>query len=247
MKALLTSTIAIITLGLSNLAAFDHSHIKLTTLVSDTAKQSGVDYKNLGKKRTGLKSYLKDLSEVSYSDFRGWNKDDQLAFLINLYNASTLELVLMHYPIKSLKDDVGGDKGPWKIGAVKLFGKTTSLDALEHEFIRKYYNEPRIHFALNCASEGCPPLLKEAYTGLKLESQLDSQTRAYLADPKANRVSSKKLEISPLFDWFKDDFVKKSGSVEAFLDPYFPKVKLKPGKAKVSYTDYGWKLNDAKS
>ncbi len=245
MKSFLT-TIAAVSLSLNSLWAIDQNHSQLTQLVTSYAKPSGVDYSGLKKKHGDLKAYLKELAAVEYSEFKKWSQNEQLAFLINLYNGATLDLVLKHYPIKSLKDDVGGSKGPWKIPAVQMFGKTTSLDTLEHEFIRKYYNEPRIHFALNCASEGCPPLRKEAYTGAKLPKQLQEQTVAFLANTKVNQFSQDKLVLSPLFDWFKDDFVKKSGSVEAFLDPYFPKIKIAPGQRKISYSDYGWALNDAR-
>ncbi len=245
MKAIFT-VIATISLSLNNLSAFDQNHQKLTSLVSETAGPIGVHYKKLKTQHSAIKSYLKDLADVEYSTFKIWKTSDQLAFLINLYNASTLDLVLDHYPIKSLKDEVGGKKGPWKINSVKIFGKSISLDTLEHEFIRKHYNEPRIHFALNCASEGCPPLRREAYTGIKLEKQLDEQTRKFLANKKVNLLSGNSLKISPLFDWFKDDFVKKSGSVEAFLNPYFSK-EITKGKFKISYTDYGWNLNEVDS
>jgi len=245
MKLLLTS-IATLSLSISNLWSFDQNHEKLTTLVSKTASPAGVKYKELKKQHTEIKTYLKELAAVEYATFKEWKTPDQLAFLVNLYNASTLNLVLDHYPIKSLKDEVGGKDGPWKIGSVKMFGKTTTLDVLEHQFIRKYYDEPRVHFALNCASEGCPPLRNEAFTGAKLEQQLEDQTKTFLANSKANSLSGNDLKISPLFDWFKDDFTKKSGSVEAFLNPYFADKKITKGSVKISYTDYGWSLNEVK-
>jgi len=245
MKKVLFSFIAL-SLSISSLFAFDQTHANFTTLIEKNSVKSGVKYPELKKQHPALKAYVATLAAVEYDAFKAWNKDDQLAFLINLYNAVTLDLVLDHYPIKSFKDEVGGEDGPWKVGSVKMFGKTTTLDALEHEFIRKYYLEPRIHFALNCASAGCPPLLNEAYTGEKLEKQLDEQTKSYLANTKANSISGNDLKISPLFDWFKEDFIKKSGSVEAFLNPYFPKNEITKGKVKISYTDYGWSLNEAK-
>jgi len=172
-----------------------------------------VNYKDFKNEQPALKSYLKDLYAVKPTEFNGWSGSDQLSYLINLYNAATID--------------------------------TYSLDDVEHKLIRAKYNEPRIHFALNCASAGCPPLRAEAFTGAKLETQLAEQTVAFLGDKSKNQISSKSLALSPIFDWFKDDFIKKSGSVEAFLDPYFPKAKIKKGKAKISYTDYGWDLNES--
>ncbi|MGJ8676410.1 MAG: DUF547 domain-containing protein [Akkermansiaceae bacterium] len=237
-------TLAYLTLTNFSLLGFDQSHSKFTQIINQNATPSGVKYQELEKQRSNLEAYLKDLADVSSKEFKTWDQNEQLAFAINLYNASTLELVLEHYPIKSFKDDVGGKDGPWKLPAVNMFGKKRSLDYLEHEFIRKDYKEPRVHFALNCASEGCPPLRNEAFTGKKLEQQLDEQTRQFLANKKVNKVSAKSIKVSPLFDWFKADFIAKAGSVEAFIDPYFPDIKIKKGK--ISYTDYGWALNEAK-
>lgn len=226
-------------------SAFDQSHKALTSLFQDHVTAKGVHYEDFKKDQPKLKTYLSDLSKITSTEFESWKKSDQLAFLINLYNAATIDLVLDNYPIRSFKDEVGGKSGPWKIKFIKLLGQTYSLDQIEHELIRKNYNEPRIHFALNCASEGCPALRREAFIGSKLETQLQEQTISFLENKKNNRVSKSSLALSPLFDWFKEDFVKKSGSVEAFLDPYFPKISIRPGKAKISYTDYGWSLNEA--
>ena len=239
------ATLAAFSLGISSLWSFDKTHAGLTKIISTTVVESGVKYPELKKQHSALKDYLTELALVKESEFKKWKEADQLSFLINLYNASTLNVVLEHYPIKSFKDEVGGKEGPWKIPSVNLFGKLISLDELEHKSIRENYNEPRIHFALNCASAGCPPLRDEAYTAKQLEKQLNEQTKAFLADTKANKLSGKKLELSPIFDWFKDDFIKKSGSVEAFVNPYFSQ-KISKGSVSISYTNYGWTLNEAK-
>lgn len=230
----------------SNLFAFDQSHQKFTDLLTDTATLNGVKYTELKKEHAALKAYLKDLNAVTKEEFTGWSGDEQLAFLINLYNGSTLNLVLDHYPIKSFKEEIGGDKGPWKIGSVSVFGQTITLDFLENSWIRKSYKEPRIHFALNCASAGCPVLRAEAYTAKKLGTQLESQTRVFFANVKANNLKGNTLTLSPIFDWYGEDFVKKSGSVEAFVNPYFQSKEIKKGSVKITYSDYGWGLNDVK-
>ena len=244
MKKLLLP-LTIFALGSLPLLALDHEHKDFTEILAKHTTPSGVRYSQLKKDKKELKSYLQDLSKVTLEDFNTWDKNDQISFFLNLYNAATLDLVLKHYPIKSFKDEVGGEKGPWKLPAVKTFQRTFTLDQIEHEYLRKLYNEPRIHFALNCASAGCPPLRSVAFTGTKLEEQLEEQTKAFLSG-KHNKLSGKSLTLSPLFDWFKEDFVKKSGSVEAFVNPYFPQKKISRGKVKISYSEYGWSLNDLK-
>ncbi len=238
--------IPIVTLALSSfsLLAIDQEHKALTEILSKHVTPTGVKYKELKSDHAQLQSYLKELAKVTPKELKSWKEEEQLSFYINLYNAATLDLVLKHYPIKSFKDDIHKD-GPWKLKSVTALQQSLTLDQVEHEFLRKDYLEPRIHFALNCASEGCPPLRAEAFTASKLEAQLEEQTKAFLASDK-NSLSGSSLKLSPLFDWFKDDFVKKSGSVEAFVAPYFPKKKIKAGKMKISYTEYGWALNEAK-
>ena len=243
MKKLITSLFAL-ALSSSSLLAIDQEHKALTEILAKHVVPSGVKYKALKKDHAKLQAYLKELSSVTPKELKSWKEAEQLSFYINLYNAATLDLVLKHYPIKSFKEDIKKG-GPWKLKSVTALQKSLSLDEVEHEYLRKNYNEPRIHFALNCASAGCPPLRAEAFTGSKLETQLEEQTKAFLASDK-NEISGSSLKLSPLFDWFKDDFVKKSGSVEAFVDPYFPKQKISPGKVKISFTDYGWSLNEAK-
>ena len=224
-------------------SAFDQSHKNFDALLKKNVTSKGVKYKSLKKEHPALKSYIAELSSVKSSEFKKWSEGDQLAYLINLYNAATIDLVLDNYPIKSFKDEVGGKTGPWKVSFIKALGSTYSLDDVEHKLIRAKFNEPRIHFALNCASAGCPPLRAQAFTGANLETQLKEQTEAFLKDTDKNKVSKGSIAISPIFDWFKDDFIKKSGSVEAFIDPYFPKTKIKKGIS-IKYTDYGWSLNE---
>ena len=242
MKTLIPALIA--TAIINTAAAFDQSHAAWDTLLKKHVQPTGVDYTSFKKDQSKLKAYLKDLSGISTKEFNDWAGPDQLAYLTNLYNASTIDLVLEHYPIKSFKDEVGGKEGPWKHSFIKALGKTYTLDQIEHELIRKHYAEPRVHFALNCASAGCPPLRSEAFIGENLEKQLEEQTSKFLGNAANNSLNGKNLKLSPIFDWFKEDFIKKSGSVEAFVNPYFPDTSIKKGDVKLSYSDYGWNLND---
>jgi hypothetical protein len=225
-------------------AAFDHSHSAFTTVLKKHVSGESVDYAGLKKSPDQLGAYINSLASVSESEFKGWNEDQEKAFLINLYNAATLKLIVDHYPLKSIKD-IGS---PWGKKVVKLFGSERSLDYVEHDLLRKNYNDPRIHFGVNCASIGCPALRAEAFQATKLDAQLDEQARKFLGDSSKNRLDKKQgvLYLSSIFDWFKGDFVKKSGSVEKFVAPYFNDADAKAIRSstfRIKYTDYDWNLN----
>jgi len=228
--------------------AFDHTHAALDGILGKYVKSSGVDYAGLKKDTTPLTGYLDSVAAVPEATFKQWSKEEQMAFLINLYNAATLKLVVDHYPVKSIKDIGSVFKGPWKQPVVRMFGKTETLDHVEHDLLRPNYNDPRIHFAINCASIGCPALRSEAFQAAKLDAQLDEQTRLFLHDRSKNRVDAKAkvLYLSSIFDWFKADFVKKSGSVEKFIAPYLDasdRSVVEQGGLKIKNTDYSWSLN----
>lgn len=240
MKALLL----LIALAAPLFAGFDHSHALFTDVLKKHVKGDGFDYAGLNKNPDKLGVYLVALSKVSHSDFSEWNPDQRKSFLINVYNASTLKLIIDNYPLKSIKDA----GSPWKQKRVKVFGDAVSLDHIEHELLRKNFLDPRIHFGVNCASVGCPALRSEAFQASKLDAQLDEQARKFLSDSSKNSVDAKGgvLHLSSIFDWFKGDFVKKSGSVEKFIAPYLSEADRKAvlsGKLKVKYTDYDWSLN----
>jgi hypothetical protein len=150
-----------------------------------------VDYGGMARERVQLKGYLDALAAVPEADFRRWPRDERLAFLINAYNAGTVELVLTRWPKLDSIKDLGSLLGsPWKKRFIPLLGGTRSLDDIEHGMIRAKgaYAEPRIHFAVNCASVGCPALRPEAYTAARLDAQLADATRRFLGDRTRNRV-----------------------------------------------------------
>lgn len=222
-----------------------------------------VDYAGMKVERNALKSYLHSLSTVSVSDFERWEKPKQLAFLINAYNASTVELILTKYPkLESIKDLGGFFSSPWSKSFISLLGKNRSLDEIEHDLIRgavddkgnAKYNDPRIHFAVNCASIGCPALRDEAYTGADLEEQLQEQTYRFLSDSTRNFVKGNRLSLSSIFKWYEDDFekgYKGTNTLEAFMLLYPEALKLtldqkellKKEKIKIKFLDYNWDLN----
>jgi hypothetical protein len=186
-----------------------------------------------------LKTYLAEAGAVPETEFNSWDKTKQLAFLINLYNAATLQLIVDHYPVESIKDIGGFFKGPWDQPAVPMFGKTITLNTLEHKIIRPNYHDPRVHMALVCAAKGCPILRNEAYTADQLDAQLDDQSRHYLATPAGLVIDREKgtASVSSIFKWYGDDFE----SVPAFLETY-------SGDSveglKIKYLSYDWSLNE---
>jgi hypothetical protein len=260
-------------LPLSALAQFDHTHapwtalLKKNVVVIGEGKASQVRYADFARDRAALKAYLDTLSRLPEPEFKAWSKPQQMAFLINAYNAFTVEKILSRYPdLKSIRDFGTVFGNPWKDKFFTLFGKAAFLDQIEHEMLRAkgVYAEPRVHFAVNCASVGCPMLREEAYVADRLDAQLEEQTRRFLSDRSRNRYNeqSGQLEVSRIFDWFKEDW--QSGyqgiaggqpitSREQFFARYARLLADKPeGQAKVAeqkagitFLDYDWGLNVA--
>ncbi len=227
-------------------------HAEFTDILQAYSSNGFVKYDKLKNNRNKLDHYLKKLSETSLIEFDKWPEDKQIAYLLNFYNAATIQLIINNYPVKSIKRIGGFFKSPWQIEFFTMFGKEHNLDYIEHELLRKNYSEPKIHFALVCASKGCPPLRTEAYTASRLQSQLIDQAKIFLADSQKNYWDndSKVLYLSPIFKWFEEDFVKQSGLVWAYISPYFPETYRKQiqkqtrGNPRIKYTDYDWSLND---
>ena len=178
-----------------------------------------------------------------------------MAFLINAYNAFTVEKILMRYPnLKSIRDFGTVFGNPWKDRFFKLLGRDSYLDQIEHEMLRKpgAYGEPRVHYAVNCAAIGCPMLREEAYAADKLERQLEQQAVRFLSDRTRNRFNPAggRLEVSKIFDWFKEDF----GAREQYFAKYAKLLADAPGeqqavaegKSPLAFLEYDWSLNDAK-
>ena len=232
---LILSTIALYFIaGLGLIQAFDHSSFD-QLLKQHVSLDGKVDYKGFQKNRKSFDQYLNQIQNVKST--ADWSEKERLAFYINAYNAFTIQLILDHYPVKSINEIAQ----PWDKKFFSLEGKKLSLNFLEHEILRKKFSEPRIHFAIVCASFSCPQLRNEAFSADRLEIQLNEQTRKFLADPDKNILSQEKAEISQLFSWFKDDFSKK-GSVIDFINQY-SEIKLTK-KTKIKYLDYNWSLNE---
>lgn len=193
-----------------------------------------VDYKGFMADSTALNAYLNTL--LRNVPGPAAPKEEQLAFYINLYNAATVKLILNNYPLKSIKDI----KNPWERDWIPLAGKLISLGYLEHQILRKM-GEPRIHFAINCASNSCPKLANIAYSPVLLESQLEEATRGFIRDSTRNQLGSEHLELSQIFNWYKKDFTK-DGSLSEYIAPY-ARASIRPS-AKITYLKYDWNLNE---
>ena len=275
MKSWLCALLLLILLPASAaFAEFDHTHaawsalLKKHVVLINDGKASQVKYADFAKDRPALKNYLETISAVPEAEFKSWSKPQQMAFLINAYNAFTIEKILTRYPeLKSIQDFGKVFGNPWKDKFFNLFGKPAYLDQIEHETLRAkgVYGEPRVHFAVNCASIGCPMLREEAFVADRLDAQLEEQTRRFLSDHSRNRYDEQtgQLEVSKIFDWFKEDW--QSGykglaaggapitSREQFFARYAKLLSDKPdGQAKVAeqkagiaFLDYDWGLNVA--
>jgi len=230
--------------------AFDHSAwdalLKENVVVLEGGKASKVRYAQLAKERARLKTYLGELSQVGRSEFDGWTKNERKAFLINAYNAFTVEKILTRWPDIASIWDFGKIFGnPFKDDFFSLFGEKYTLDRIEHGTLRKpgAYDDPRVHFALNCASIGCPMLREEAYVAARLDAQLDEQAVRFLSDRSRNRFRDGRLEVSKIFDWFKEDFEPR----EKYFAQYAQVLGYPGGPVPIDFLDYDWSLNSLRS
>ena len=211
----------------------DHSKwdILLKKHVDDTGN---VNYKGFSEDIKALQNYLDYLAKNRPMDKSP--KPERLAYYINLYNAATVKLILDNYPTKSIKDI----KNPWGKNIVQMGGEKISLGDLEHKILRKM-DEPRIHFAINCASYSCPKLLNTAFTSANLEIMLEQTAIDFINDPKRNVLSKEKASLSEIFNWYKKDFTK-NGSLIDYLNKYaYQKLT---SNTKISYLNYNWGLNE---
>lgn len=240
-------------LALTPAWAFDHTHAAWGALVArhvvvlEGGKASRVNYAGMAGERAALQRYLGEVSATPKSEFDAWSRAQQIAFLINAYNAFTVEKILVRYPgIRSIRDYGRVFGNPFKDEFFALLGRRASLDWIEHDTLRKQYRDPRLHYALNCASVGCPMLREEPYVAPRLETQLEDQARRFLSDSLRNRYRDGRLEVSKIFDWYREDFEPRNAyfaRYAALLGGDADAV----GKARITFLDYDWALNDSPS
>lgn len=223
------------------------SHAIWNNLLQKHVNTDGwVNYQGFVEDSVQLKSYLGILQNNPPA--KNWSENDKKAYWINAYNAFTVEIVRRNYPVESIRD-IGPKKTipfvntVWDIKFIKIAGATFDLNMLEHQILRKKFDDPRIHFAINCASFSCPPLRTEAYTGPKVDAQLEDQARTFINDGFRNVIAKEKLQLSKIFKWFSGDFTKEKTLLE-FIRPY-AKTAFEEDP-EIEYLEYQWNLNKQK-
>ena len=199
-----------------------------------------VDYKAFKNDEEKLDAYLKKLSGNPPDP--KWKVDEQKVFWINAYNAFTIKLILDHYPVKSIKDINDGDKDAWHIPFIELGGKMYTLDYIEKTMLLGQFNDPRIHFAINCSARSCPPLRNKAYTSENINIELRLAARSFINDERFNILSKNHVQISRIFEWYEKDFLAEEGSIQVYLNKNTPHVDISE-KASINYLNYNWDLN----
>lgn len=217
-------------------------HHPWTALLAKYVTPNGkVNYQGFIQDRAALEQYLTDLSD--HPPGQNWNEAAQLAYWINAYNAFTVKLIIDHYPLKSIKDIADGwimVDSPWDIKFFQIGGTEFDLNTIEHDILRKQFDEPRIHFAINCASFSCPKLRHEAYTVDQLAEQLEDQTRAFLHNLDKNVITAQETQLSQIFHWFQSDF-ERHATLSEFIQRYHSSINP---TNRITYLDYNWALNE---
>ncbi len=199
--------------------------------------------------KSALKQYIKNISKRSISRL---NRQQQRAFWINLYNALTVDIILDHYPVKSiLKIKLSSGlftRGPWKKEIVEVEGEKLSLDDIEHRILRPIWQDPRTHYAVNCASIGCPNLSRQAFTEQNMDEQLNRAAESYINHPRGADINKGKLIVSSIYEWFKEDFEGDDQGVIRHLKRYAKPELLKQLTTvqRIHDDQYDWQLNEYK-
>ncbi|MCS7037037.1 MAG: DUF547 domain-containing protein [Saprospiraceae bacterium] len=223
------------------------SHERWDALLRKYVSPEGlVRYRDFLRDSAELNAYLR-LLESAHPNEKTWTRAEQMAYWINAYNAYTVQLILRHYPVSSIKDIKSGIafvNSVWDIKFIRIQGYEYDLNNIEHNILRPVFKDARIHAAINCASYSCPPLRNEAFLAERLDAQLDDAMRRFISDPLRNRIGPDKAEVSKIFSWFSGDFERDAGSVRAYLNRYLS-TPIGP-HTPLTYLDYNWALNEAK-
>jgi hypothetical protein len=253
--------------------SFDQTHSDFDSLLKSYVHDSRVDYRGIKKSPDKLDAYLIKLGSVSETSYENWAEEQKLAFWINAYNAFTIKAIVDNYPLKRGFTLVGlfvpsnsilQIRGVWSDLKFRAVGKLVTLGEIEHEILRKQFNEPRIHFAINCASKGCPNIRSEAYRPDIIYEQLESQAIDFINDPmKGVKIDHENngVKLSKIFKWFGKDFITRYGNTDLFngrnatekavlsvvvnyLQDQDKKEFLKGNNFKISYLSYDWSFNE---
>jgi hypothetical protein len=220
------------------------SHEQFDQLLQKHVSAEGhVNYEGFAKDSAKFQSYL-DLLSSAHPNTENWSSDERKAYWINAYNAFTIDLIVRSLPVETIKD-IGGAiykvNTVWDIRFIDIQGVDYDLNNIEHQQLREHWSDPRIHFAIVCASASCPRLDNHAYFAENLDEQLDAAAVSFINDPMRNKLGEEP-ELSRIFKWFKSDFTDVSPSLIDFINQY-AETKLDVD-ADVEYLEYDWSLND---
>ena len=253
---------------------FDQSYKAYNKLLSENVKDARVNYKGFINSKAEFETFLKTLGDVEEGYFETWTEKEKLAFWINAYNAFTIKAIIDHYPITrsfslvgifyAPSDSILQIKGVWTKLKFRAVGRMVTLDEIEHQILRKKFNEPRIHMAIVCASISCPDLSNEAYVPARLEEQLAQASITFVNNPEKGvfvNENNRRVKLSKIFKWFGEDFIPnygneklfnnyslKENAVLNFADDYLESEQTKDflmsNKLKIGYLKYDWHLNE---
>ncbi len=251
--------------GASAADGFDHAYRDFGRLLAAHVQEGRVDYEALHDDRASLDGVVHDLGAVTASEFSTWSREQQMAFWINAYNIFTLTAIVDHYPIQGSwfslhpRNSIRQIPGVWDELTWKAAGREVTLDDIEHVILRPTFGEPRVHFAINCASVSCPPLRAEPYRAEHIGAQLDDSSRDFLASTQGVEVDGTTLSVTSILDWYGDDFIEryaqlapadKSAKDRAILGaivrhgPVEAATLAKSGTVRLRFLEYDWSLND---
>jgi hypothetical protein len=245
----------------------DHEYSAYAKLLHDHVHVVAVDYTALKEHRAAVAEVMATFAETTAADERAWTRDQRLAFWINAYNLFTLLAIVDHYPIRSAwltlqpRNSIRQIDGVWTTLSWSAAGRNVTLDDIEHRILRPEFKEPRLHFAINCASIGCPPLSADPYRPATLNDQLDAAARRYLAREQGLQIRGDTLRVSRILEWYGEDFVATFAPdaagkpdrlervaravVVRFGPPTAVELARKPS-TRITYLDYDWALNDVR-
>lgn len=250
--------------------SFDQSHSIYDSVLKKYVRNGRVDYKGFKSSAEEFDTYLRDLASVRERDYTNWSREEKLSFWINAYNAFTIKAIIDNYPIKGSvlsfypRNSILQIDGVWDKLQFQAVGRKVTLEGIEHEILRKEFREPRIHFAIVCASPGCPDLMSEAYKADTLDEQLEGAATEFINNSKKGveiNPANKVVKISKIFKWFGEDFIEGSENTELFNDrnakdravlnfvrnhveSQEDRAFLESDQFKISYLDYDWSLNE---
>jgi hypothetical protein len=264
-RILLAIVAALLSIAGPRASSFDHDYTGYAAVLHDHLRGNRVDYAALRRGRAALDVVVAQFAEPGRDEADGWSRDQRLAFWINAYNLFTLRAIVDHYPISSAtftlqpRNSIRQIDGVWTALTWKAAGRAVTLDDIEHKILRPEFKEPRVHFAINCASVGCPPLAADPYRPATLDAQLDAAARRYLASERGLKVEGATLRVTKILEWYGEDFVARfapeaaaapdrieravRGVVARFGPPAAADLARKPS-TRIRFLDYDWSLND---